>query len=63
MSLDRKLDSKQVVKRLIVDHVAPYKSKVFLAIFFMIVVALCSAAIVRLVKPAIDDVFVNHVGS
>ncbi len=60
MSLDRKLDSKQVVKRLIVDHVAPYKSKVFLAIFFMIVVALCSAAIVRLVKPAIDDVFVNH---
>lgn len=60
MSLDRKLDSKQVVKRLIVDHVAPYKSKVFLAIFFMIIVALCSAAIVRLVKPAIDDVFVNH---
>ena len=27
------IDSKQVVKRLIVDHVAPYKSKVFLAIF------------------------------
>ena len=26
----------------------------------MIIVALCSAAIVRLVKPAIDDVFVNH---
>ena len=60
MSLDRKLDSKQVVKRLIVEHVTPYKSKVFLAIFFMIIVALCSAAIVRLVKPAIDDVFVNH---
>ncbi len=60
MSLDRKLDSKQVVKRLIIDHVAPYKKKVFLAIFFMIIVALCSAAIVRLVKPAIDDVFVAH---
>lgn len=60
MPLDRKLDSKQVLKRLILNHVTPYKGKVFLAIFFMIIVALCSAAIVRLVKPAIDDVFVNH---
>lgn len=60
MPLDRKLDSKQVLKRLILNHVTPYKGKVFLAIFFMIIVALCSAAIVRFVKPAIDDVFVNH---
>ncbi len=60
MPLDRKLDSKQIIKRLIVDHVAPYKKRVFLAIFFMVIVALCSAAIVRLVKPAIDEVFVAH---
>ena len=60
MPLDRKLDSKQVLKRLILNHVTPYKGKVFLAIFFMIIVALCTAAIVRLVKPAIDEVFVNH---
>lgn len=60
MSLDRKLDSKQVVKRLVKEHIAPYKAKVLLAIFFMIITALCSAIIVRLVKPAIDDVFVDH---
>ena len=60
MSLDRKIDSKQVIKRLIIDHVAPYKKQVFLAIFFMVIVASCTAAIVRLVKPAIDEVFVAH---
>ena len=60
MPLDRKLESKQIIKRLIIDHVAPYKKRVFLAIFFMVIVALCSAAIVRLVKPAIDEVFIAH---
>lgn len=60
MSIDRKLDSKVVIKRLIVEHVAPYKKKVFLAIFFMVIVAICSTAIVGLVEPAINDVFVAH---
>jgi subfamily B ATP-binding cassette protein MsbA len=60
LSIDRKLDSKVVIKRLIVEHVAPYKKKVFLAIFFMVIVAICSTAIVGLVEPAINDVFVAH---
>jgi ATP-binding cassette, subfamily B, bacterial MsbA len=57
VDLNRKLNSKQLLKRLLLGHVAPYKVRVFWAIFFMVIVALCSAAIVRLVKPAIDEVF------
>lgn len=60
MSLQRKLESKQVIRRLLREHVAPYKGKIFTAIFFMIVVALCTAAIVKLVQPAIDQVFLTH---
>ncbi len=57
---ERRLESRQVIKRLLKDHVSPYKSKIFTAIFFMVIVAMCSAAIVRLVQPAIDRVFLTH---
>ncbi|MDA9163843.1 ABC transporter ATP-binding protein/permease [Rickettsiaceae bacterium] len=60
MSLERKISSGAIIKRLLKEHVAPHKARVFTAIFFMVIVALCSAAIVRLVKPAIDEVFIQH---
>jgi len=58
--IERKLESLQVIKRLLKDHVSSYKRQIFTAIFFMVIVAICSAAIVRLVQPAIDRVFLTH---
>lgn len=60
MPLERKLESNLIVKRLLKDHVAPYKGRIVVAILFMVIVALCSAAIVWLVQPAIDQVFITH---
>lgn len=52
-------NSVYLVKRLLKEHVSPYKGKIFLAIFFMTIVASCTAAIVRIVEPAIDQVFLT----
>ena len=60
MSLEKKIKSKLVIKRLLQEHVAPYKKKVIIAILFMVLSALCAAAIVGLVQPAIDRVFITH---
>ncbi len=60
MSLERNISSGAIIKRLLKEHVAPHKTRVFTAIFFMVIVAMCSASIVRLVKPAIDEVFIEH---
>jgi ATP-binding cassette, subfamily B, bacterial MsbA len=56
--LQQNLKSSAVIKRLLVKHVKPYKSEIFIAIFFMVVVATCSAAVVWLTKPAIDKILV-----
>ena len=60
MPLEKKIKSKLVIKRLLQEHVAPYKKKVIVAILFMVLSALCAAAIVGLVQPAIDRVFITH---
>ena len=60
MLLERKLESKLVIKRLLREHVSPYKGKVIVAILFMVLSALCAATIVWLVQPAIDKVFMTH---
>lgn len=52
--------SSYLLKRLIKNHVSPYKWTILLAMFFMVIVAGCSAGIVTLVKPAVDDVFLTH---
>lgn len=52
------LKSSEVIKRLLVNHVKPYKSELLIAIFFMIVVAACAATVVWLTKPAIDKILV-----
>tara|TARA_B110000503_G_scaffold143400_1_gene244644 strand:+ start:2648 stop:4414 length:1767 start_codon:yes stop_codon:yes gene_type:complete len=60
LPLEKKIKSKLVIKRLLQEHVAPYKKEVIVAILFMVLSALCAAAIVGLVQPAIDRVFITH---
>ena len=48
-----------LVKRLFVNYVFPYKFKFFISILLMFVVAGTTAAHAYLVKPALDEVFVN----
>lgn len=49
-----------VVKRLLLEHIKPYSSRLIVAMLFMVIVAACSAIIVKLVEPAIDKVFLNN---
>ena len=58
--LQQNIKSSKVIKRLLLDHVKPYKNEVFVAIFFMVVVAACAAAVVWLTKPAIDKILVDR---
>jgi len=60
LPLERTLPSKLVITRLLKEHVKPYKGKLTVAVIFMIISALCAAALVWLVKPAIDQIFVTH---
>ncbi|MCC8369021.1 MAG: ABC transporter ATP-binding protein/permease [Rickettsia endosymbiont of Oxypoda opaca] len=50
----------EVIKRLLKNFIKPYSKKIFLAIFFMIVSAICSANIVKSVQPIIDQIFLTH---
>lgn len=59
MFLQQKYKSGKIFKRLLLDHVRPYKKKIIVAVFFMIIVAVCAALIVRLVKPAVDQIFLT----
>ena len=58
--LQQNIKSSKVIKRLLLDHVKPYKKEIFVAIFFMVVVASCAALIVWLTKPAIDKILVDQ---
>lgn len=58
--LQRNIKSSKIIKRLLIDHVKPYKKEVIVAIFFMIVVAACAAGVVWLTKPAIDKILVQR---
>ena len=58
--LQQNIKSSKVIKRLLLNHVKPYKKEVFVAIFFMVVVAACAAAVVWLTKPAIDKILVDR---
>lgn len=49
-----------IAKRLLKNHIRPYMKQVLAALFFMVIVALSNAAIVRLVKPIVDDVLISH---
>jgi subfamily B ATP-binding cassette protein MsbA len=55
-----KYKTEEILRRLIGVYISPYSRKMFLAIFFMIIVASCNAIVVKLVEPAIDEVFLTH---
>ena len=55
-----KYNTKTILKRLLRAHIRPYLSQVLLAVFFMVIVAICAATSVKLVKPAIDQILVSH---
>lgn len=54
------LNSAQIFKRLFNDHIYHYRRKILTAILFMVIAALCSALIVRLTKPVVDKVLIQH---
>lgn len=46
-------------RRILKEHIAPYRPRFFLALFFMIVAALATSAIPFLLQPVFDHVFQN----
>ncbi|HJD63333.1 MAG TPA: ABC transporter ATP-binding protein/permease [Rickettsia endosymbiont of Degeeriella rufa] len=49
-----------IIKRLIKNHVKPYATSIYVAIFCMAVAAICTAIIVHAVRPIIDKIFLTH---
>lgn len=45
------------LRRLIVDHIKPYLKQISIAVFCMVITAVCTACIVDLVRPTIDQIF------
>ena len=52
--------SKVLVRRLISEHIQPYKGKFGIALIFMILAALATAALPYLLQPVFDDVFTTN---
>lgn len=52
--------NRQLLKRLAVEYVRPYKHILFLAIFCMIVVAVTTATNAWLLQPALDQIFIER---
>jgi subfamily B ATP-binding cassette protein MsbA len=53
---------KEIIRRLLREHIAPYKRRLFLAIFCMVIVASCTALNAWMIKPVMDQIFIekNH---
>ncbi|WP_342278785.1 ABC transporter ATP-binding protein [Candidatus Tisiphia endosymbiont of Myopa tessellatipennis] len=47
------------LRRLIVDHIKPYLKQIGIAVFCMVVAAMCAAYSVNLVQPTIDQIFLT----
>ena len=50
----------QILKRLFLDYTKKYLNKIFLAVFFSILVASSTSATAWLLDPAIDKIFLNR---
>ena len=50
----------QILKRLYIDYTKKYLNKIFLAVFFSILVATSTSATAWLLDPAIDKIFLNR---
>lgn len=49
-----------ILKRLLSEHIKPYSWSIFFAIIFMIIGASCSYALIKKVKPIIDEIFITR---
>ena len=54
------MTSIQILKRLYKDYTKKYLNKIFLAVFFSILVASSTSATAWLLDPAIDKIFLNR---
>lgn len=52
-------ESRRLMVRLLKEHVRPYRGRVFLAMFFMLVVSACAAGQAQLFDPVINQVFME----
>ena len=55
----KKHETRKLISRLLREFIAPYKSKLLLALVFMILVALATAALAYMMKPIIDSGFAH----
>ena len=55
----QELSSISLLKRLISEFLKPHRKKLYIAIFAMIIVAICNSLQAWMVKPALDDIFIN----
>ena len=52
--------NKEILKRLFKDYTKKYLPKIFLALFFSLVLAASTSSIAWLLDPAIDKIFLNR---
>ncbi|MCE2715883.1 MAG: ABC transporter ATP-binding protein [Pseudomonadota bacterium] len=57
---EKNILQKSLVKRLVHEHLAPYKAKFVQATFFMLMTAASTAALPFLLQPVFDDVFTTN---
>ncbi|WP_341764204.1 ABC transporter ATP-binding protein [Candidatus Tisiphia endosymbiont of Beris chalybata] len=48
------------LKRLVGEYIKPYLRQLMIAVFFMVISAICSTISVKLVQPIIDQLFLTH---
>lgn len=48
------------LKRLVGEYIQPYLTQLMIAVFFMVISAICSTISVKLVQPIIDQLFLTH---
>ncbi len=48
-----------LVKRLVKDYLAPHKGRLGMAVFCMIIVAVCTALTAKMIQPILDELLIN----
>ncbi len=55
----KNLEKRSIFQRLIRDAVFPYKNKLILAVFFMIIIAITTAVLAWLMDPVVNQIFIR----
>lgn len=50
--------AREIISRLMREHIAPYKKRLFIAISCMIIVAVCTALNAWMIQPLLDQIFI-----